>query len=514
MPPSTSALADLRAVDLERLADLPPDKRKKAEEALRRIQHVRERNPLVSFEVDRHPKQGQFLAARARTKLAIGGNQSGKTTVGLVDDVIQAVPEEFVPDHLRQYKHHHGPFFCRIMAPDFAVTMDQVVHVKLRELVPKDALSGNRWDRAYDKKQRVLRFKNGSWFQFTSYEQEVDKLGGVTLHRVHYDEEPPLEHRRESRIRLVRLGGQEIACFTPTEGLSWSYDEWYVPWEKGDADPDQLYLVRMSMDDNPTLSEADKEWVLEGVPDEYKEARRHGLFVALHGLIYAEFDRRRHVIPEWAAPLNSESMSVVVGIDPGHRYAVGVVWAAVHPDGTLTVFDEIKAAGLNVEDTAHEIHKRNAMWGVTPFMYVIDPSARNRVHQTGRSDQMEYADHGILTIPGQADRKAGFTRVKWFLSGEPPRLAVTSNCTELIGEFARYRWKDPPKSQEETRDVPVKRDDHLLDALRGVVMSRPYAPREMQKEREESAPARAARIDRERAAGRHTERPRPYGMAY
>jgi phage terminase large subunit-like protein len=514
---TTSALSELRQVELENLDRLPPEKRKRAEEALKRFQIIRERNPLEAFEP--HPKQEQFLGAHARTKLFVGGNQSGKTTACLVDDILQAVDWEFVPEHLRAYKRFEPPFYCRLMAPDFMNAMEQVIHVKLRELLPKDALVGGAWSRAYDKKQRVLRFRNGSWFQMTSYEQEVDKLGGVTLHRVHYDEEPPLEHRRESRIRLVRYGGQEVAGFTPTEGLSWSYDEWYVPWEKGETEPDQFFLVQVSMDDNPHLSEADRDWVLEGVPDEYKEARRHGLFVALHGLIYSEFDKRKHVIPAWGSPLPSDlNISTVIGIDPGFRYAVGVVWVAVHPDGSLTVFDEFKGQGLNVEDTAHEIHKRNAYWGISPFMYVIDPTARNRHHQTGRSDQMEYADHGILTVPGQADRKVGFNRVKLFLSDDPgtqrPRLTVTSNCLEIMQEFARYRWKEPPKSQEETRDTPVKRDDHLLDALRNVVMSRPYAPHEMQERSKESAPSRAARLDRERAAGRLTEPPRQYGMAY
>ena len=50
-------------------------------------------------------------------------------------------------------------------------------------------------------------------------------------------------------------------------------------------------------------------------------------------------------------------------------------------------------------------------------------------------------------------------------------------CTEIQKEFVRYRWKEPPKSGEETRESPIKRDDHLLDALRYAVMARPHAPR-------------------------------------
>jgi hypothetical protein len=48
-------------------------------------------------------------------------------------------------------------------------------------------------------------------------------------------------------------------------------------------------------------------------------------------------------------------------------------------------------------------------------MFVIDPSAQNRLHQTGRSDQMEYADAGIYTVPGQNAVRAGINRVKTYL---------------------------------------------------------------------------------------------------
>ena len=40
----------------------------------------------------------------------------------------------------------------------------------------------------------------------------------------------------------------------------------------------------------------------------------------------------------------------------------------------------------------------------------------------------------------------------------------------------RYRWKQPPRTGEDGPQKPVKKDDHLLDALRYAVMSRPYLP--------------------------------------
>jgi hypothetical protein len=52
-----------------------------------------------------------------------------------------------------------------------------------------------------------------------------------------------------------------------------------------------------------------------------------------------------------------------------------------------------------------------------------------------------------------------------------------ANCEETIKEFRMYRWSKPAKtSPEDPQEKPIKKDDHLLDALRYVVMARPYIP--------------------------------------
>ena len=97
------------------------------------------------------------------------------------------------------------------------------------------------------------------------------------------------------------------------------------------------------------------------------------------------------------------------------------------------------------------------------------------MHQTGRSDQMEYADAGIYTVPGQNAVPAGINRVKTYL--ETGQLEICANCSELIDEFRRYRWSSPKqRGEDDPREKPIKKDDHMLDALRYVVMARPITP--------------------------------------
>ena len=115
------------------------------------------------------------------------------------------------------------------------------------------------------------------------------------------------------------------------------------------------------------------------------------------------------------------------------------------------------------------IDKLRANWTV------IDPSSKNRNNQTGRSDQQEFFDNGVSTIPGQNAVGAGINRVKERLDAN--RLSVCANCVETLSQFRRYRWvKDDGRGEKESREQPVKKDDHLLDALRYVVMQRPLKP--------------------------------------
>lgn len=463
--PSTLAGVAIR-VDQKRLEALTPKQRERAMEAMAKLATAREQNPMWFYEP--HPKQVAFHSAQSRIKAFFGGNQSGKTTAGLADDLIQALSPQFLPDRLLKYKRFQPPFLCRIMTPDFTATMESVLYEKLRELCPRGALVGNSWEKAYDKQLRVLRFKNGSAFSFMTYEQDLNKFGGATLHRVHYDEEPPERVRNECRIRTVKHNGDEIFTMTPLMGLSWSYD---AIWER--RDEDHITCVTVDMDDNPHLDDEAKTMVLDGLSEEEKEARKRGRFVHFSGLIYADFEPEVHVIP-YHPPPAPELCNVVVGIDPGIRYACAVVWAYLDPHDEMFVFHEHYVPNRTIKEVAQYIRGVNAELELDPIYYVIDPAARNKQQQTGRSDQMEFADHGIVTIAGQNAVTAGLNRVKERLQNR--RLFVMDTCPNMISEFRHYRWRDPPKSGEDAREAPVKTRDHLLDALRYVVMSRPYLP--------------------------------------
>jgi len=503
------SLAGLR-INPEAFEKLSPKERRQAEEELQALELAFRRNPLLGYEP--HGKQVTFHSApHPRTRAFFGGNRSGKTTAVMVDTLIQCLGDEWVPEHLRPFRRWEPPVKVRVVTPDLTSTLDGVVHEKIREWCPSEALKGGSFDRAFDKVQRVLRFKNGSWIQFNSSEQDREKLGGVALHRVVYDEEPRQEVRNECFTRLIDYDGEELFALTPFSGMAWLYDEIYEPWEAGELDPDEVRVVVVDMDDNPHLSSAGKEAALSKYSGPEREARKSGRFVSFSGLIYPQFSSEL-VVPAWERV--PPGVEVFRAIDPGYRHMCGVVYCALDEDDVLTVFDEIALRGATVKEVCREIERRDARWGevkddgtrmpLRPNWTVIDPAARNRNNQTGRSDQQEFVDNGVPTVPGQNAVGAGINRVKERLDAR--RLAVTANCHELIREFKRYRWvKDEGRAEHEAKEAPVKKDDHLLDALRYAVMQRPLAPETLKQRAHEPFEKRALRasLRRLRNIGRH-----------
>jgi hypothetical protein len=114
---------------------------------------------------------------------------------------------------------------------------------------------------------------------------------------------------------------------------------------------------------------------------------------------------------------------------------------------------------------------RNKVLGCSPSMYPGDPACLKRDPQTGKSDQLAFVEAGIPIFPGINDVRPGINVIRGLL--ERGELLIAASCTELVEEFTRYRWVQPKRSEHAPRDAPVKRDDHLLDALRYAVMSLP-----------------------------------------
>lgn len=497
------------------LAALPEELQAEARARFAAVRRGSERNPLWGYIP--HAKQRTYHGIAAPVGAFVGGNRSGKSWGGTADDIIQVVDADSVPPHLIEFKRWHDECHWRVVTPKLKTTLKRVVLPLFRRLVPKDQLWKGAWDKAYNGEDRLLQLKNGNTIDFLTHDMELDAFSGVELHGFRLDEEPKGAKGKaifdESIMRLLSTGGDARMTFTPLFGLSWAYYELTErpdllaepgasPGERRPRWDEDVQVVTVDMDENPHLDERSKRVALRRIPASQRKARKSGQFVHFAGRIYPEWDPDLHVIP-WAPvprdPRGDPAVSIFNWIDPGidHPTSVGWFWIDFeHPEGRVVVFDTIKVRGCNVAEVAGLIRDRELELAIKPKWRVIDPSARNKQHATGRSLQDEYARHSIHTRPGQSSRHAGFSRVSELLKanvkpdpGDPdgttrlcPRLVVMANNSNgddelpgLIEEFPLYRWKQRHNQAGEgaSPQEPIKVKDDHLDGLRYGVMSNP-----------------------------------------
>ncbi len=447
--------------EIQEYARAHPDD-KEFHDVLAQLNQVLDDNPLQGF----HPlyqEQKDYLAAEEMIVLFAAGNQAGKTTVSIIGDLIQAVDKDCLPDRLKPYKTYEPPFLCRIISPDFTSTMEGAIFETIREWCPKDQLVGGSWDKAYSKQRRVLNFKNGSWFQFLTFEQDRDKHGGVRLDRAHFDEEPPGEKGRaiyhENLRGVMRRGGDIRFSLTPLHGCAWLHDDIYEKRFES-----HIKVIHADIDQNTTLDEATKQAFLASLTKEELKARKEGKFVYFEGLVYSELQKDRHVVDP-PSPEHVRSLTTVVTIDPGIE-KTGVLWTGFDSENVALVYDELYLSDSTVEATAEAIKAKNAEWGVKPDYYVIDPTARNRTLVNAEQVEGEFTRCGIYCCYGQNALETGVFQVKRRLQADPPAVLISRVCEWLLWEFARYRYS--PKADGKF-DV-VRRDNHLMDCLRYACM--------------------------------------------
>lgn len=453
-------------IDNEAFKRLSPAEQRELRDLLADVTDLAAQNPLTAYIP--YPKQKQFHSAEERVRGFIGGNRAGKSSSGVADDLIQVLSPEMVPEHLRAYKKYgwDEPAKVRVITPDLGHTM-QVAINKFREFTPRNAIVGGEWRKAFDRTRRVLSFENGSIVDFMSTEQDPDKFGGVDLHRVHYDEEPSGPNAetiwQESRWRLLDHGGDIILTMTPLFGASSLIHD--AVWEQ--RHKDGTFCIQASVWDNPFIPKHEVEAAIRGMSEEERRARVLGEFVHFEGLFYPEFSDSLHV-KEPKSPNEIRNLDAfIVGIDPG-IVRTAILWVAFDSDNGAFAFDEHYPQGDLPPELAVEIRRRNARWGIEPDYYVIDPTARARSSVNAEQIESAFAREGIFTIHGQNARGPGIMEVKRRL--QHGMLTVSSDLRNLIWEFGRYR-KDP-NSQDEF--AAIKEDDHLMDALRYICMSRPW----------------------------------------
>jgi hypothetical protein len=172
-----------------------------------------------------------------------------------------------------------------------------------------------------------------------------------------------------------------------------------------------------------------------------------------------------------------------LGIDTHERTPHAVIFLAVSPDNVVYAYDEIFKPCL-VEELAEDIKAKLKVR--RPAFSIIDTSASTESSVAGISIKQMLGSppwniHCLTTKKGRDSVQEGITKVREWIDWrkdekgkfiKKPRFYVMDNCRELIREFRLYVWDDfrgVLRDRYNPKEAPLKKNDHLLDALRYVL---------------------------------------------
>lgn len=424
------------------------------------------------------PKQKDFISSVLDPKgpkynLYVGGIGSGKTMIGCLTMLTLAV--QYPGDYL--------------IARQFMPELRDTTLKQFLELCPKELLVEYRVADAIVKVKSTGGKVSNILFRQA---EEPDKMRSLNLSGFYIDESSQVSEAAFMLFqgRLRGPGLRKGFLTTNPNGHDWQYS-WFHKQDmfNNDAAKRQFNLVKAPSTENIHLPEGYIAGMLSTWSPERIKREIEGSFDAFEGMVYHEFRRDVHVIQPFVIP---KEWTKVIGIDHGFRNPAAWIWGAVDYDENVYIYREFYEREWLIE----EILKGNSKQGKPGTLQLmrgekidqarIDPSVRAVRGQTGQSDwdlYMENLPKDFPLFPANNEKTTGIDKMKSYLKINPktnkPRLFIFNTCHELIDEFSKYRYKElstNQKGKQAEKEEPMKVDDHALDALRYLIMSRPEAP--------------------------------------
>lgn len=295
------------------------------------LERRKKANPLNFSE--RHFKQSAFYKAQQPVRALFWGNRVGKTEIGAME-----VARYLLGRH--EYRDIVPPVEAWSICPSFD-SQAETTQPKLLKYIPEDQIEDTTTIRKgiYS----MIKLKNGSVVNFKSYEQGREKFQGAGKRLIWFDEEPPHDIYEECVVR--QEAGQPldiILTMTPIKGMTWVYDEIYLS-----ADSGMYYVSTAGWDDNPFLTEEQKDIMSRGLTQEALAVRREGKFTKRVGLVCNWWDRMVHLksYPELPKQWTYYEM-----LDGGYSDPAAWLLIGVDHDDNVHLVDGFREPYLKTED--------------------------------------------------------------------------------------------------------------------------------------------------------------------
>ncbi len=394
-------------------------------------------------QIELHPTQFEVWEDKHRYKVVDAGRRWGKSILALAEVLYFAGQKEKA--------------ITAIVSPTFQQVKDIYWRdpQKIPKMIPPEAILKK------NDSELFLQLVNGSYIYLRGSDRP-DTLRGLRYDFVVLDEYASMKENIWEEIiqpTLLDSGGSALFISTPK-----GYEKFYDLWLRGQKPNDQWKSWKFTSYDNPYL---EKEFIDQAKNDMDEDTFAQEIlaeFKKYVGLVYKDFKREEQVIEPKEL---QNDWTYYRAIDFGFVNPTGVIFAGIDKEGVVYVYDEIYQKGLQTPDLAELIKQKSA--GRT-FINTWADSAQ-------ASDIEELRKYGLGITPVVKSSKTNedwttyrIRRVTEKLRNK--KLFVFKNCENLIYEFENYQYHEVREGQQ-VKEVPMKINDHLLDALSYLIVSLP-----------------------------------------
>ena len=380
-----------------------------------------------------------YLEATQYIQIFFGGSSSGKSYF---------ISDRTVIDNINGYNY----LVCR----NVGNTIKKSVFNQIVKSINNMCLS--MFYRINKSDMTITCTRNGKQILFAGLD-DVEKLKSITpengvLERVWIEE--ATEIKREAFLQLKkRLRGRTdkhkgiILTFNPVLKSHWIYKEFFADcWDesKNTYSDDRKLIVKTTYKDNNYLTQ-DDVYELEHEADQYfYNVYTLGNWGILGNLIYKNWSTA-----DLSGMVHTFD-NVVNGLDFGFSNPNALIRAHISEKSkTIYVFQELCKRGQTYDSLIADIKR---MCGNGIVTCDNEDSRGLFMLQTA----------GIKAVPAKKGADSVLNGITW-LSGY--KIVIDISCQEFINEIQQYHWQEDKDGN--VLEKPVKKKDHLLDALRYAV---------------------------------------------
>ena len=468
----------------------------------------------------------------AREKALLGSVGSGKT-LALCGEAIHwgnQVPGRRLMisrDTVPSLMHTTEMEFINLLSTPPDDDDDDEVAITLWEIIEQEKLvkrSGGHVDHFYFPNGTQVMFRSlDKWTKIMSYNlsfiavdeaNEIDSTTYVNLvSRLRQREPTGMARRMGVRWGPAERNRQEIVLASNSHGHNWIWD-FFV----NSPTPERRYFRSTSFD-NPTLYEEDGEL------SAYLQNLLNMPPIWVKRFVMCEFDAFEGQIFDYSAVENVSNhfdppatWDRAMGMDWGLRNPTALVWIARDPSsGKWYMYREWQNYDAT-DPVARETATTPTVAGISRVIKELEGSetikwraagpdvwrrqSATTIETTKTIDYM-FRQHGIVFQIGAKGYEPRIQAVNEPLSSR--MLMISNACPFTQVAIQQYQWEDLKVENEDKdpREVPKKKNDHLVDALAYILtLFSPRKPAEQKKSSFDDEVRKAIRAQVKRQAGR------------